>query len=279
MDINKLISIIIPCYNDWRYVEQAVDSALNQTYPYKEVIVVDDGSDAKTKAVLKSIEPKITKLITQENQGQSKARNIGIAAALGEYILVLDSDDFFEPRFCEKAITLFLANQSVKIVTCKAKLLYESGKTEIYKPRGGDIKNFIYANDAMGSCMFKKEDWVLCDGYDEHMRNGFEDWEFYIRILKYDGFVNVINEFLFNYRRRINSTTKVANNKKYELLKYIYIKHQDLYKNDFDSFVTFMLNRIEREEIEKLKNLQRIEYKIGKIILAPFRWFKCILNK
>ena len=71
--IKPLISIVIPCYNDWQYVEQAVNSALNQTYPNKEVIVVDDGSNKKTKLVLKTIEPRITKLITQENQGQSTA--------------------------------------------------------------------------------------------------------------------------------------------------------------------------------------------------------------
>ena len=72
---NSLISIIIPCYNDAQYIEQSVQSALDQTYPYKEIIVVDDGSNVETKAVLKQLEPKITHLITQENQGQSTARS------------------------------------------------------------------------------------------------------------------------------------------------------------------------------------------------------------
>ena len=71
---NQLISVIIPCYNDHQYVEQAVNSAINQTYKNKEIIVVDDGSDKKTKEVLRNLEDKISLLITQDNQGQSKAR-------------------------------------------------------------------------------------------------------------------------------------------------------------------------------------------------------------
>lgn len=278
MEHNPLISIIIPCYNDWQYVEQAVDSALNQTYPNKEVIVIDDGSNSKTKNVLKLLEPKITKLITQENQGQSTARNVGIREATGEYILVLDSDDYFEPSFCEKAIIFFNEDRIIKIVTCHAKLLYDNGCSNTYIPKGGFISNFLFANAALGTSMFKKEDWTSCGGYDECMRNGFEDWEFFIRILKDKGFAYVINEPLYNYRKRSNSTTTIANNKKFELLKYIYLKHQEIYKNNFDLFVISMLSRIEREEIEKLKNLQRIEYKIGQLILKPFRWFKSILK-
>ncbi len=110
------------------------------------------------------------------------------------------------------------------------------------------------------------------------MRQGFEDWDFFIRLLKGGGYCYVIPEILYHYRKRNSSTTTVANNKKYELLKYIYLKHEELYKNNFESFVTYILSRIEREELEKMKNLQRIEYKIGKIIVKPFRLLKTIFK-
>ncbi|MGQ7945248.1 glycosyltransferase family A protein [Flavobacterium sp. WC2509] len=276
--MQSLISIIIPCYNDWQYVEQAVNSALNQTYVNKEVIVVDDGSNAKTKEVLKRLEPKITKLITQENQGQSKARNVGIKASKGNYILVLDSDDYFELTFCEKAILFFLNDDEVKIVSCFANLLLEDGTSSVYKTQGGEISDFLGANNALGTSLFKKSDWVNSGGYDESMRKGFEDWEFFIRLLKNGGYTKVIQEPLYNYRKKNNSTTTIANSKKYELLEYIYLKHQELYKIHFHSFVTFMLSRIEREETEKLKNLRRIEYRIGMTILKPFRIIKSLLK-
>ena len=67
MKHNDLISIVIPCYNDAKFIEQAIDSAINQTHSNKEIIVVDDGSNKDTKLVLKSLEHKIDKLITQEN--------------------------------------------------------------------------------------------------------------------------------------------------------------------------------------------------------------------
>ena len=272
------VSIIIPCYNDDQYIEQAVLSALAQTHPYKEIIVIDDGSNSETKAILKKIEPKITTLITQENKGQSAARNVGIKEAKGDYILALDSDDFFEPTFCEKAIAVFVEKENIKLVTCYANLLYNDDTQEIYEPKGGDVFDFMFVNCALGTSMFKRKDWQNCGCYDEYMRSGLEDWEFFIRLLKTGGQAFVLKEPLYNYRKRSNSTTKTANKKKNKLLYYIYIKHKELYMSDYDNFVTHLLSRIEKEEFENDKNEQRLEFKIGKFILNPFRWFKKMLK-
>jgi len=258
---NNLISIVIPCFNDFQYVEQAVDSALNQTHINKEIIVVDDGSNAKTKEILKKIEPKITKLITQENQGQSKARNVGIEASKGEYILLLDSDDFFEATFCEKALTILKNNLDFKLVSCYANLIFEDKKTRLFKPRGGQIVDFLFSNAALGTSMFRKEDWKNCGRYDETMKQGFEDWEFFIRLLKNGGIADIIPEPLYNYRRRNYSTTTKANKVKYSLLMGIYIKHKDLYVGHYDAFVGYLLSRIELEEQEKNKYLKKTENK------------------
>lgn len=272
--MKPLISIVIPCYNDAQYIEQSVLSALNQTYPNIEVIIVDDGSNIVTKAVLKKIEPKVSKLITQENQGQSKARNVGIREAKGEYIITLDSDDYFEPTFCEKAIEIILKNKEIKLVTCQANLFFEDGSSYVFIPKGGSIANFLYINDALGTSMFKKEDWFSCGCYDENMRLGYEDWEFFIRLLKTGGKVDVIQEPLYNYRKRENSTSSKSKKIKYDLLKYIYIKHKESYISDFDVFVSHLLFKIEREEIEKIKNTKRLEFQIGKTILSPLRRIK-----
>lgn len=276
--MKPLLSIIIPCYNDAQYVETAVLSALNQTYSNTELIIVDDGSDSLTKAVLKKIETKITRLITQENQGQSTARNVGIRESKGEYILVLDSDDYFEPSFCEKAINILLENKNIKIVTCFANLIFEKEISYIYKPKGGDNKAFLFSNNALGSAMYKKEDWQISGGYDETMIEGFEDWEFYIRLLQKEGIAYVIEEPLYNYRKRNNTTTQRANAVKYKLLLYLFQKNRELYKMYLDDYVSFLLSKIEKEESEKIKNTKRLEFKIGKAILVPFRWIKSLLK-
>jgi len=278
MKKNILLSIVIPCYNDAQYIEQAVNSVLNQSYPYKEIIVVDDGSNLETKVVLQKLESKITKLITQNNLGQSTARNVGIRESKGDYILVLDSDDFFEPSFVEKAIKVFLENKNTKIVTCFANLILEKGKSYIYKPKGGDVACFLCSNGALGSSMFRKKDWLISGGYDETMRQGFEDWEFYIRLLQKEGVAQVIEEPLYNYRKRKNTTTQRANTVKYKLLYYLFHKNRELYEKYLDDYVCYLLSKIEKEEGEKIKNTQRLEFKIGKAILKPLRWIKSIFK-
>lgn len=273
--MNSLISIIIPCYNDADFIEQALKSALNQTYSNKEIIVVDDGSDEKTKAVLKSIESKIDRLIVQENQGQSNARNSGINAARGEVIIVLDSDDYFEPTFTERAFEVISNKVDVKIVTCWGRRITENGDLiDIFKPIGGTVTNFICENSAIGNSMFRKSDWERVGGYDESMKQGFEDWEFYIRLLSDGGVAYVIPEVLFNYRSRKNSTTARANQIKYDLRTYILSKHQNLYQQHHLIHAQYLLKLLEREEAEKLKNLKRIEFRIGYSLLRPFRWLK-----
>ncbi len=96
---NKLVSIIIPAYNAEKYIKEAVDSALAQTYPSVEVIVVDDGSTDGTKKVL---EPYIAAqkivYVHQSNGGLAASRNAGIKAAKGEFIAFLDADDMFLPE-------------------------------------------------------------------------------------------------------------------------------------------------------------------------------------
>jgi glycosyltransferase involved in cell wall biosynthesis len=273
-----LISIIIPCYNDKKFIEQSVQSALNQTYLNKEVIVVDDGSNEETKAVLQKLAPKITKLITQENRGQSTARNAGIAIASGSYLVTLDSDDYFEPSFCEKAIALFFEEKDNKIVSCYANLLLEDGSTRLYKPQGGTINEFLYANRALGTAMFRRNDWSNCGGYDEEMRDGFEDWEFFLRLLKDGGNAAILKESLYNYRKRNDSTTNKANKIKYKILNYIYNKHSNLFKDDYEKFVKHLLGLAEKEQEEKIKNLNRIEFRLGNKMLRPLRFFKRLLS-
>jgi glycosyltransferase involved in cell wall biosynthesis len=276
---NPLLSIVISCYNDANYIEQAVSSALNQTYSNKEIIVIDDGSNIETKAVLKKLEPKITILITQDNQGQSIARNNGIRKAKGEYILNLDSDDFFEITFCEKAINKFEEDQEIAIVTCNVNRFNTSGTIDVFFPNGGFLNNFLFSNSAMGSSMFKRKDWERCGGYEEKLPIlGLEDWEFYIQILKFGGYAYVIEETLFNYQVRENSTTDRIRELRLDKFKHIIMKHKQLYSANFEILVENLFDQIKREQSEKIKNKERIDFKIGKAVLSPLRWIKAVLK-
>jgi len=100
------VSVVIPLYNKGRYIERALSSALTQTHPPLEIIVVDDGStDDGPVKVLKNNDPKII-YIRQENRGPGAARNVGLARARGKYISFLDADDEWLPGFLERGLSL-----------------------------------------------------------------------------------------------------------------------------------------------------------------------------
>lgn len=99
------VSIIIPTYNSAKYIHDAIESVLNQTYQDFEIIVMDDGSIDNTKKVLRSyIESKKIRYFYQKNKGPSAARNKGIREAKGEYIAFLGADDIWHKKKLEKSI-------------------------------------------------------------------------------------------------------------------------------------------------------------------------------
>jgi glycosyltransferase involved in cell wall biosynthesis len=112
---SPLISVVIPTYNNARYVRQAVDSVFAQTYPYHEVIVVDDGSMDDPEAVLSSCLKRI-QFVRQQNQGPSAARNRGLEFARGEFVVFLDSDDYLLLQKFERQLACFKADPMLGVV-------------------------------------------------------------------------------------------------------------------------------------------------------------------
>jgi glycosyltransferase involved in cell wall biosynthesis len=101
-----LVSVVIPAFNCGRYVEDAVESVLDQTYRRFEIIVVDDGSTDDTAGRLEKYRDAV-RVVTQENRGSSRARNVGLGLARGEYVAFLDADDRWRPRKLEWQLACF----------------------------------------------------------------------------------------------------------------------------------------------------------------------------
>lgn len=275
------VSIIIPCYNDKDYIKEAVQSAINQTYSNTEIIIIDDGSNEATKKVLSGIKCENVELISQENKGLSAARNVGIAKATGDYILTLDADDVFEPTFVEKAVLILDKNDYIGVVSCFCNCFVDLNKV-IYKhkPKGGELSDFLYTNNAMGNSLFRKSCWLQAGGFDEQMKNGYEDWEFWISVTKQGWRVYIIHEFLFNYRKKENSMLQNTN-QLYEEENYRYVlnKHKNLYVKDFDKTIAFLQKPGLKYKTSEIKRLNSIDYKLGKLILSPVRYVKNLLSK
>lgn len=195
----KCVTIVIPCYNGGEHLDEAVQSALAQTYPNIEIVIVDDGStDQATLDLLRGHKWPRTRVFHQKNSGPASARNLAISEALGEYILPLDSDDRIELTYVEKAVQVLEANPGVGIVYCRAlKFGAENGPWTLppYTLRELVIDNVIFV-----SSLFRKDDWKCVGGFNESLRSGIEDYDFWVKIVALGREVFQLNEYLFHYR-------------------------------------------------------------------------------
>ncbi|MBL7743845.1 MAG: glycosyltransferase family 2 protein [Chitinophagaceae bacterium] len=224
-----LVSVIIPCYNDGQYLDDSVGSVKQQAFTDIEIIIVNDGStDETTIRKLNSFHDTQITVLHKENGHLSSARNHGIKHAKGEIIVTLDADDKFEATFIEKGVTVLKQDASVGAVTC---YLRSFGLRKYsWRPLGGDIKNFLFRQESCASAMFRKECWEKTGGYDEQMKSGYEDWEFWIRLTSAGWKVHVLKEYLLNYRVTEKSMLLTQSEPKREaIVNYIMEKHKELY--------------------------------------------------
>ncbi|MDN3691081.1 glycosyltransferase family A protein [Chryseobacterium tructae] len=236
--MNEIVSIIVPCYNQEKYLAETLDSVIAQTSDAWECIIVNDGSTDNSEAIIDNYCNKDSRFIklNQENQGLAASRNNGIKAAKGKYILPLDGDDKIGTQYIELAKKEFEKNPKLTLVYCKAEFF--DAKNEPWDLRKYDYEALLFANHIFCSGIFKKEDYLKTSGYDTHMKFGYEDWEFWIQLLKKGDDVVQLDSVQFFYRQRENSMLKSLQESKArqnQMEGYIFNKHRDLYSKILDS--------------------------------------------
>ncbi len=200
-----MISVILPCYNAVEYLPRALDSIRAQTLGDIEIIVVDDGStDPATIAYLDALPAYIT-VLHQENRGLPAARNAGIRAARGDYVLPLDCDDWLEPEFLVKTLVALLANRDAGFAF--AHLALEGDASGVLCKHYNFFEQ-LFLNQLPYCLLMSKSVWEEAGGYDETMRQGYEDWEFNIRLGGRGTFGVVVPEPLFHYNVRSTGMLK-----------------------------------------------------------------------
>lgn len=272
------VSIIVPCYNQAQYLDEALQSLFDQTHTNWECTIINDGSPDNTEEVARKWEVKDHRFayVYKENGGVSSARNLGIKEAKGEFILTLDADDKYEATFLEKAMVVLVNNPEIGIVSSWGKYFTNDKQLQVYKSIGKTTVDFLFHNAAIGTSLFRKKCWESVNGYDENPENGYEDWEFYLRVCALGWKVHVIEEVLFFYRQSIVSRSAGMNRKHNEIQKYIYIKNKEIYCTHYETLIDQFLkvSDLEKAEINKFRNT--IDYKLGEAILKPLRslkWF------
>lgn len=241
--MNEKISIIIPYYKGEEYIEETLKSVYNQTYKDFEVIIVNDGSDKKPLEVLEQngLYSNL-KIIHQENQGQSSARNNGVAYSTGKYLLFLDCDDIIEKTFLEKTHHILQQNPEIRICYTKGKFFEKINHEWILQPF--NIRDFLIENSIPITALIYKEDFEKTGGFDTRL-SYYEDWDLWISLIEKGIKVHKINEFLFFYRIRNNtdSLTNISIDNRSRLSDNffeIYKKHYTFYKQHGLDFHTIM---------------------------------------
>jgi glycosyltransferase involved in cell wall biosynthesis len=184
------MSVIIPCYNQGRYLAEAIDSVLAQGRDDVEIIVVNDGSPDETDRVARAYGDRIV-YIAQENRGLSGARNSGIQAAHGEYIAFLDSDDIYLPGTLDK-LSGYLDEHAETALVCGDVFFYDGKQTQgLYssvmgRPRNPqnfrwEVVNYVPPSNPV---MVRRAVFSQVQPFDEHLKNAAEDWLMWVRIAR-----------------------------------------------------------------------------------------------
>lgn len=241
MNINYIqtdIEAVITSYNQGSMILEAVQSVCNQTLLPKRIIIVDDGStDKYSLDVLNSIKNNsdLSVPITihfQENGGVSVARNTGINKTQSSMVLVLDGDDKLEAEYIENVSKLLCNNPTMVIASSWIRTF--GVLDAIVCPTGGNIVPFLSHNCCPATHILRKKFYEQCEGYDESMRSGFEDWDFFLSMLETlpESLIGIVDKPLIQYRTAPASSNIKSMNKRLELMRYIIEKHIDSYQNN-----------------------------------------------
>lgn len=252
--MNK-ISIIIPCYNQAQYLPETLDSVLSQSYQNWECVIVDDGSPDNTKDVAEVFCKKDNRFIYlyKENGGLASARNFGIQHSSGDYILPLDSDDIIDSTFLEKTLQVLVSDSEIKVVYTKVMafgLINQEFKLPICT-----MERMLARNCIVCTALYRKTDYNQTMGYNENMKYGLEDWDFWLSMLENGGKVYQIPELLFFYRIRKKAMHNSITDEQFDYLrKQIWLNHRKLYSE-------YYFNPKESFEYDAIVN--SFEYHIG----------------
>lgn len=256
------VSVVIPFFNDGKYLNGVLKSIWEQPYNDIEVILADDGStDSATLKLLNEIKHPKVHVFFKEHVGVSLTRNYAINKAKGKYILPLDADDFLGEKFLEKAVKVLDENPEVKLVC---------GYEQLFGKRHGVNKFPDYSMEVLlgqnifpTTSLFRKSDFYKTSGFNANMKESFEDWDFWLSLLETGGEVCRLDIIARYYRVRNGSRNFSLSGKDLKRLrKQIYENHKELYaKHFFDPMKSF--------EYDMLLNSR--EYKLGKMLLKPLR--------
>ena len=250
------VSVIVPVYNVYEYIEKCLDSLVKQTLKDIEIIVVNDGSPDDSQKIIDKYAKKYKniKSYIKENGGLSDARNYGLKYAKGEYIAFLDSDDYVSYDMYEKMYQK-AKEKDFDIVVCDINYLYPDNTLRVSSGINDDTtdikKAYLTIHPAAWNKIFKKSLFQNDVYFKKNV--WFEDVEFIYRMLPYIKSIGVVKEAFNQYVQRPGSITNTINKKIYH------------YIDNMNGVIDFYKERKLYNEYEK-----ELEYAYVRYIYATF---------
>lgn len=253
------ISIVIPVYYVELYLHKCIDSVLRQTYQNIEVILVDDGSPDKCPEICDEYAQKDNrvKVIHKENGGLSDARNAGVQIAQGEYVIFLDSDDYYNnPQFLD-SLSDIVAEKSSDMICFQRQQFFDGNENELKLPRHYSVemlnedktsrlvKLLSEASQLEASSCMKAIRRELLLSNNLFFKKGIfsEDIEWFMRLMKTSPSISVTNHLAYCYRLRTSSISHSVGKKNIDDLYQIVDEYSKVYKEIDDlAFKEGMLN-------------------------------------
>lgn len=265
MNNSLTISVVVPCFNDGRFLKECLKSVSEQTLQPAEILVIDDGStDPKTIKFLQQIEIPRVRVIHQENRGLAGARNTGVRNSYGKYIYFLDADDLIHPQCLAKLARMLEESNDAIAAISRIRILGGSDHGTVW----GEPCNpylILVNNQWAAGIMLRRETVDKYNlWYDESMRSGYEDWELHIRVAKTGKTILFCPEPLYQYRVRKRSLLSTSRERHVEIVNYIRNKHADCYaynkllelKRKYAPAVLISFQPEEKDELEEWLNSQ-----------------------
>jgi len=268
--VKPKVSVYITNYNYGKYLKQSIESVLNQSFQDFELIIIDDGSTDDSKTIIELYEnnPKV-KVVYQNNKGLTISNNIALKLSQGNFILRLDSDDYFHKDALKNLLIGFHSDE-IGMVFGDWYEVDELGDVIERKQRHNFKKNVtLYDQPAHGACtMFRKSCLVKINGYDESItrQDGYELWLRFIQNFK----INNINIPIFYYRQHNLSLTKDEKkllNTRAEILESHAVKYSKKNKKFF-AIIPIRSTEIDSRSkpFLKLGNKNLIDYSIEELL-------------
>ena len=277
------VTVVIPCFNYGRFLDEAVESVLSQSRQDFEIVIVDDGStDPDTCSLLDNYQRPKTTVLRTENRGPAAARNTGIRASSGRYVVTLDADDRLHRRYLEKTTAVLDADAGGRLGFVSTLQRRFGDADDTLEAGDGSLLTLAMVNNIHASALFRRKAWEQVDGYRESF-TGWEDWNLWLNIAGVGYRWEIVNEELFFYRKHGETRSSNSQRNRQELFGAVlrdnaafYLEHhQDILKSCFEKIAE--LENVWREkddalaDNETLSDQLQAEQESHKEALAKYR--------